>query len=215
MSFSPCAPDELAASGISDLAPPGPDDLAFLDRDRGLGGVVKLDGFDSGVFGASMGILTGTFRDAEATEAVAAAALEYARPAFAHLRAQVDAADLAVSRGLTRAGFALVQVGVDFVMDVKTEGLDPKARPTAASGIAVALANEAQAEVVAERFATIFRGSRFYVDPFCDDAKADELHRRWIRNCAAGRADAFLVALDGDAVAGFVTCRLTGAYEGR
>ena len=116
------------------------------------------------------------------------------------------------SIALERTGFELVDVGLTFARsDV---GIEPDAVPPrfsireASEDDVVAL----ERELVRERW-----GSRFEVDRAYDRDRVSELKRRWLWNSFEARADAFLVGVEGTAVAGFITCieekRRTGTIE--
>jgi len=164
--------------------------------------LVRPDGFDSEVFSVQVGRAAVVVRQPLVGPALLSAGTDLAREAgYACLVAQVDTQAWHLSWAFSDRGFRLVDVGIEFEHDLRR-------LPTIRGGGGVTIddASESDVETVVESCATLFRGSRFYTDPFYPDDRADELHRRWIRNCYQGRADRFLVArVDGETI-GFLTC---------
>lgn len=174
----------------------------LLHRDGQPVGALCLEDepFDSEVFAVAIGRLALFARDLGGGRKLLASGLRQAGDSgYRQLLARCSVDDRPVLRALLEKAFFLVDVGLCF--ERRIDGMTPD------GDTAVRAARKADLEPLIERCATLFRGSRFYADPFYDPERADELHRRWIRNCFEGRADAFLVADDAlGTPLGFVTC---------
>lgn len=175
----------------------------LLERDGLACGVLQLEvlAFDSELFGAPIARLTAL----EAPDLAGFDALldtcraECAQRAVRHVVRRLQVGAFEETWGLSRAGYRLVDVSVLFERESDpATGADPSIR----------LVRPGDDEKLAARFAEAFNLTRFAVDPFFSVAAAAELHRRWIRNSCAGRADAVLVAEVAGELAGFVTCRV-------
>jgi ribosomal protein S18 acetylase RimI-like enzyme len=117
-----------------------------------------------------------------------------------HVVRRLPVGAFAETAALGKAGYRLVDVSVLF----EREGAEEPVAPDPS----IRLVREGDADQLAARFAEAFSLTRFAVDPFFSKAAATELHRRWIVNSCAGRADAVLVADIGGVLRGFVTCRV-------
>jgi len=179
--------------------------LIARSADRiGGGMLIRPDAFDSEALSRQVGRAALAVQEPGVGAALVSAGIDLAREAgYACLLAQVDAQAWSLIWAFSGQGFRLVDVGIEFEHDLRH--LPP---PSGGSAATIGDATESDLEAVLEGCATIFRGSRFYTDPFYPDDRADELHRRWIRNCYRDRAQRFLVArIDGETV-GFITCLL-------
>jgi ribosomal protein S18 acetylase RimI-like enzyme len=167
---------------------------------------VRLDEekFDSEIFGVRIGrlsafpasatVLSRVIREAEAD-------------GFGQIvTGRIAAGDLARAQALAEAGFRLADVSVAFDHGLTgvAGNLEPTIRP-------VTVADLPALTDIAGR---VFRGSRYYADPFYSKESADELHRRWITNCVAGRAKVVLAeVIDGRPI-GFITCGVAADRSG-
>lgn len=175
----------------------------LLTRGDGAFGVLQLEmlAFDSELLGAPVARMTvldapdlagfNALLDASRAECV--------RRGVRHVVRRLPVGAFVETWGLSRAGYQLVDVSVLFERDSDA----PSARDAS-----IRLVGAGEAEPLAARFAEAFTLTRFAVDPFFSKEAAAELHRRWILNSCAGRADAVLVADAGGVLAGFVTCRV-------
>lgn len=176
----------------------------LLDRDGSASGVLQLEmlAFDSELLGAPaarMSVLEAP--DASGFEALLAASrAECVRRGVRHVVRRLPVGAFVETSVLSRAGYQLVDVSVLFER--------PSAGLPASLPASIRLVTAGDAEELAARFADAFTLTRFAVDPFFSKAAATELHRRWILNSCAGRADAVLVADIDGALRGFVTCRV-------
>ena len=179
--------------------------LIARSADRVGGGMlIRPDAFDSEILSRQVGRAALAAREPGVGPALVSAGIDLAREAgYACLLAQVDAQAWTPIWAFSGQGFRLVDVGVEFAHDLRD--LTPF---SGGSATTIGDATESDLEAVLESCATIFRGSRFYTDPFYPRDRADELHRRWIQNCYHGRAQRFLVArIEGETV-GFIACLL-------
>jgi len=162
---------------------------------------LEMLAFDSELLGAPMARLTvlNAPDDAGLTALLDASRVECQRRGVRHVVRRLPVGTFTETRALTRAGYQLVDVSVLFERE-RDEAPEPDA--------SIRLAGPGDGERLAAQFAEAFSLTRFAVDPFFSKAVAAELHRRWILNSCAGRADAVLVADAGGALAGFVTCRV-------
>lgn len=181
----------------------------LLERGGIATGVLQLEmlAFDTELLGtpaARMNVLEAP--DAPSFQAlVEACRAECTRRGIRHVVRRLPVGAFDETSALSRAGYQLVDVSVLFER--------PSAELPAAPNASIRLATAGDAEELATRFAEAFTLTRFAVDPFFSKAAATELHRRWILNSCAGRADAVLVADIGGALRGFVTCRVDRASK--
>jgi ribosomal protein S18 acetylase RimI-like enzyme len=123
---------------------------------------------------------------------------------------RIEEDDREESIALQRTGFELVDVGLTFARP-------PRASDLHSERFAVREAEEADVEVIERELVGEPWGSRFERDPAYEPDRVRDVKRRWLWNSLGSRADAFLVAADGEEVAGFVTCilaeRRTGVIE--
>jgi GNAT superfamily N-acetyltransferase len=166
--------------------------------------LIRPDAFDSEVLSAQVGRAALALQQQTIGPALVSAGTNLARDAgYDYLLAQVDARAWPEVWAFSSQGFRLVDVGVQLEHDLR------HLPPLSDSGAPIIDdATDGDVEAMLEKCATIFRGSRFYTDSFYGDDRADELHRRWIRNCYQGRAERFLVARIDDETVGFIACIL-------
>ncbi len=101
---------------------------------------------------------------------------------------------------LTRLGFRVVDVNIT-LRRMPRVGAVP-----APDGIEMRHVTAETADAVVEIGGSGFERSRFHLDPYIDDADADEVKRRWTRNCVAGaRGVATHVAMIDAEPAGFLS----------
>jgi dTDP-4-amino-4,6-dideoxy-D-galactose acyltransferase len=183
-----------------------PQALTFVLESAEGPGLLQLEvsAFDSELFGGKSGRLVQLSAPDERGYAALLAAFtaECRKRSIAHVVRRAAVGAFAESWALAASGFRLVDVSVLF--ERSAEDVAPFQDP------AVRLVRSEEVEALAEKFATAFTLTRFAVDPFCSEAAAAELHRRWIRNSCRGRADAVFVA---EGLAGFVTCRVDAAQR--
>lgn len=175
----------------------------LLERDGVACGALQLEmlGFDSDLFGVPVSRMTVLTAPDEAgfDELLAASRAESARRGIRHVVRRLPVGAFVETWGLSRAGYRMVDVSVLFEQNTPAPS-GPQAT--------IRLATPADGERLAQRFAEAFTLTRFAVDPFISAASAAELHRRWIVNSCAGRADAVLVSEVAGEPSGFVTCRV-------
>lgn len=105
------------------------------------------------------------------------------------------------SRALEQAGFFVVECLVTLARPI------PAIPP---AGAVAGLMREGEEESCAALAGTVFSHDRFHSDPGIDNAGADRLKAQWVRNSCNGRADAVIVAREGDRVVGFNACMKRG-----
>lgn len=181
----------------------------LLQRGGVACGALQLEmlAFDSELLGAQVARLNVLNAPDEAglDALLEASRAECARRRVRHVVRRLPVGAFAETAALGRSGYRLVDVSVLFERDA--------AEPPASPDPSIRLAASDDAERLAASFADSFSLTRFAVDPFFSKAVASELHRRWILNSCAGRADAVLVADMGGALCGFVTCRVDRASK--
>jgi ribosomal protein S18 acetylase RimI-like enzyme len=121
---------------------------------------------------------------------------------YAHLTYRPPGEDWQAVHGAERAGFLLIDVGVDFCQRL-TETPPP---------IAAAIRRSRDEDLAALRdlAATAFVHSRFAVDPYFSEQQVQDFHRQWVTNLHNGLAQRVLVSeLDGT-ISGFASCALSG-----
>lgn len=168
--------------------------------------VRRLD-WDTEFFGAPFGLVTEVTplaRGPGRTEAYRRLLSEmYVRATaegYAHLtyRPHVDA--WAAVHGAERAGWLLVDVGVDFVTR-------PEPVPDGLSA-GIRLSQDADLSALRELAATAFVYSRFAADPAFSEEEVQSFHRQWVTNLHNGLAQAVLISEEGGELTGFVSCSL-------
>lgn len=127
-------------------------------------------------------------------------------------------ADDPASEVLRAAGFRKVERLVTLSRSLPASAQLPEGIIVADIGHAEQAAAIGQADFVYDRY---------HADKQIPRAVADEIKERWVRNGVSGRSDTALVAIDGDAVAGFNLCMrrredavidligVASAYQGR
>ena len=144
-------------------------------------------------------------RGAEVVAALVERALDYARgERIQHLSARVDAEDVRAIQGLELAGF----LNVDALMTFSATPADliVRAQPSA---FRIRPGSAEDATPLGEIAAETFVHGRFHADPSIEPGRARNVYRNWAVACCQGTAaDAILVALDDDRIAGFVACRM-------
>lgn len=105
------------------------------------------------------------------------------------------------SRALEQAKFFVVECLVTLARAIP-------ANPPA--GVVPGLMREGEEEFCAALAGMVFTHDRFHSDPAIDDAGADRLKAQWVRNSCYGRADAVIVAREGERVVGFNACMRRG-----
>ena len=103
---------------------------------------------------------------------------------------------------------ALEAVGFRMVECLLTLARPLDGAPKMPAGIGLAETDEG--EDCARLAGRCFTADRFHIDPRIANSAADRLKESWIRNSAAGRADAMLVARQDGRVVGFNACMRNG-----
>ncbi|MGH3102481.1 MAG: GNAT family N-acetyltransferase [Gaiellaceae bacterium] len=100
-----------------------------------------------------------------------------------------------------RAGFRLMDVRVELARPAEAGGEHAAVRPF----------NPADVETLQQIARTSHRLTRFYADPRFPPERCDDLYDVWIARSCEGWADAVLVADDGGAPVGYVSCHADDA----
>jgi len=122
---------------------------------------------------------------------------------FSHLTYRPSTDDWDAIHGAERAGFLLIDLGVDFILRPDQGGgvsIDPALRPSRNEDLP-ALRNLAR---------KMFVHSRFGVDPFFRRSEVERFHEQWVTNLHNGLAQAMFVSEHQSEVTGFVSCSLQG-----
>jgi dTDP-4-amino-4,6-dideoxy-D-galactose acyltransferase len=172
----------------------------------------RLD-WDTAFFGSPFGIVTDVEPSASAPErarAVCRLLMELCARAtaegFAHLTYRPLQDDWAAVHGAERAGWLLVDLGVDFLT---------RALPRSSCvNSEIRLSRDGDLPALRELAATAFIYSRFAVDPFFSTEQVQAFHRQWVTNLHNGLAEAVLISETAGALTGFVSCSLE-AGKGR
>lgn len=160
--------------------------------------------WDTEFFGRRIGVLAG---DPPSHAAVQGALDAAAAAGFEYLISRPSATDFRAVRALEEAGFYLTDLGAVWSTNVAGY-LD---RGGLAPATPARLATEADVPLLAHHAPLLFRGSRFYDDPFFSREEADRLHVAWVTNSVLGKAaDSVWVVPD----TGFVTCKIAGDGAG-
>ena len=217
---SPALESVVPADVVSELDPSWrtlvPDVLGSKDRLYVRRATGKVDGFacvremqfDSDVFGIAVARVVARAHTEVVHHQLARGVLASASElGFRQLVTTLTAEDYLQLRVLEECGFRLVDVGLVFSRRLGRASLMVEAAP---AELPVRVALEPDLNRLMEMAGALFRQSRFYRDPCHTAETADELHRRWIRNCLVGeRADVVLVATDdADVPIAFVTCKV-------
>jgi ribosomal protein S18 acetylase RimI-like enzyme len=171
--------------------------------------VHSLD-FDTRLFGAKLGSIVRSESTAQASADELRALLDQARAdGYAHLIFRAGAEDLASIWAAERAGFNLVDIGVDSSFVFGSAPL-----PAQPATPIVRAARPDDMPGLQDLAATAFVRSRFVADPFFSKEANVLLHREWVKNLFGGLAQAiFVCEVDGH-VAGFVS-NSVNAHEAR
>jgi dTDP-4-amino-4,6-dideoxy-D-galactose acyltransferase len=126
---------------------------------------------------------------------------------FSHLTYRPPTDDWDAIHGAERAGFLLIDLGVDFILRPDQSGsvsIDPALRPSR------------DEDIPALRYLAgkMFVHSRFGVDPFFSRSEVERFHEQWVTNLHNGLAQAVFVSEHEGEVIGFVSCSLQGS-QGR
>jgi dTDP-4-amino-4,6-dideoxy-D-galactose acyltransferase len=149
--------------------------------------------WDTGFFGRKIGRLINVPGDEDLLKDEIA---EAARQKFVYLTCRLGVHEIPVVQMLERQGFYLTDVGI-----VWERGIEGVQEPQ----ISVREGTAADGAWVRKIAAGLFKGGRFYLDPFFTHEEADRLYQAWAENSLKGQADkVFLV--DGK---GFITCRIS------
>ncbi len=177
---------------------------------------LRLLAWDTAFFGAKLGVLKHVGAAArregsrdDSLERDLRLALRHAREdGYAHVIFRISSAELRSAWAAQRAGMLLVDVALDstfsFDQVVPANPLGATLRPARGEDVESLC-------VLAE---SAFSLSRFAADPFFRAHQVRAFYREWVANLCAGDADVVLVAEDGDAPGGFVSCTMTDG-EGR
>jgi len=174
--------------------------------------------WDTNFFGAAMGEIRLAHVDASGRSSVGAESLhielqallaQAAAEGYRHLIFRIPADRHAVIWAAERAGFRLVDVGLDSTFSFPSASI-PEPPPM----LPVRAARPDDLPRLKEISGDAFAQSRFTADPFFSDEQTRAFYERWIANLAGGLAQAVLVCDLAGEVAGFVSCALK-AEEGR
>lgn len=120
---------------------------------------------------------------------------EARREGFSYLTCRLDAGDIRTVQILEKGGFYLTDIGIIW-------GCEPGELAEPAFSVRE---GRPQDDHIVSRIADgLFRGGRFYRDPFFSEEEADRLYRTWAVNSLRGFADALLMIED----KGFIACRI-------
>lgn len=173
--------------------------------------------FDSEVFGRALGRLAPLRHRAAWPQEPA---LAQGRALLAHLAeeacaqgldclmARVDGRDLLAAQALEAAGGRLLDVSVEYALDLAGLAAPPPPPP----GLALRPWRPGEEQHLAELCAACFCDLAAYADRFALDPRlrtgCPELYRRWMFNSLAGEQADQVLVLAGDDLAGFITLRL-------
>jgi GNAT superfamily N-acetyltransferase len=169
---------------------------SILDWDSRMFGftAARLDRF------TATGPLTG-----EGLQTVLSAFLEKCRErGVQHLIARVGAEELDAIHALERNEFEMLDGVQTFSMRLELRPPDPLA-----GDFTIRLSERGDEEQVAAIARTAYVYDRFHADSMLSAEQADRVHEEWMRNSCRGlAADAVFVAVSGDRVLGYVTCKI-------
>ncbi|MHB8880749.1 MAG: GNAT family N-acetyltransferase [Thermodesulfovibrionales bacterium] len=117
---------------------------------------------------------------------------------YKYLTCRLSAAEISTVQRLERSGFYVTDVGVIMGRTLDDPG-EPMIHPV--EGVA------ADAIRIRKIAAGLFRGGRFYQDPFFTPEEADRLYQAWAENSLKGSADKVFYIDD----RGFIVCKTDGA----
>jgi len=124
--------------------------------------------------------------------------------------AKVDCEDVRTARGLTLAGFDVVDVNVTFALGRSEDAQGCR------DEIEIRQAAPDDGPAILEVAESCFRYSRFHLDPLVPAALAHRIKREWIANyLAKQRGDRLFVALLGGRPVGFLAALSSGAAHER
>lgn len=135
-------------------------------------------------------------------EIVRAAALRLRDEGSRLIIHKASAADVTALEALGRAGFDLLTVHLDYILDAERAAGERHEVPGYEFGVARTDEEEAIGELSAGNFALF---DRFQVDRLVPRASVPEVYREWARNSVRGFADLVWVARRGGRVCGFGT----------
>jgi ribosomal protein S18 acetylase RimI-like enzyme len=137
----------------------------------------------------------------DAASQVCAQALAWARErGFEYITCRVPAGSWEAIRGLESCGFRMID-GI-----VKLAAQTDRMKPLA---VAYRLAEDSDAQSLAELVRGAFRNDRFHRDPEIPTEKADDLYMEWARNSCRGQAAEATILIEREgAIVAFSTCSL-------
>jgi dTDP-4-amino-4,6-dideoxy-D-galactose acyltransferase len=191
---------------MSSLASPARPAISVDRPGLGRASLRRLD-WDSDFFGGSFGTIEALEAAAgderrSGVEALLSALLDEARAErYEHLIIRLPGDDAAALHGAERAGFRLVDVGVDFVYRFDHDVRRPRPSPPG-----VRAWRDSDLPALREMAGTVFTHSRFGADPHFTAEQVEAFHRQWITNLCNGLAREVLVYEAEGAVAGFLSC---------
>jgi dTDP-4-amino-4,6-dideoxy-D-galactose acyltransferase len=170
--------------------------------------------WDTAFFGERMGSIVATGTPQDRTQDILSDDLghvldEARAQGYAHLILRAAAHDSLLIWAAEHSGLRLIDIGIDSTLD-----LARTATPDLPDGFTVRAAEAKDVSALSELSAEAFTLSRFSADPFFSDEQVKDFHRTWTRNLCNGLAQAVLVAEVDGALAGFVSCSVSGD-EGR
>jgi ribosomal protein S18 acetylase RimI-like enzyme len=149
--------------------------------------------WDSELFGRKIGRVVPVTDDSTLKNLIAEAREGHYR----YLGCRVPAQDIAIIRLFESNGFYLTDLGI--VFERGTEG-------AMVAGGSAREGTLKDVDVIKKIAKGLFRGGRFYTDPFFSEEEADSLYQAWAENSLRGFADrVFLVEEKG-----FITCKVSG-----
>lgn len=172
----------------------------------------RLD-WDTQFFGACFGtvdtveVAETAIDRAAAVESLLSTLLTEARAdGYAHITYRTGGSDWSAIHGAQRAGFLLVDTGIDLV-----HRLDRDPRQDSQNS-AVRLARNADLPALCDLAGRAFIYSRFFADPYFSLEQVDAFHRQWITNLVGGLAQAVFVYATEDGPIGFISCAREGSH---
>ncbi len=170
---------------------------------------IKLDKFNSEIFGIQMGNLLLSDDDLKGEPPVVSDVIQSAKKAgFEHLSVKVPTPQKVFFNSLVRGGFFLTDTLLEFVYKFGRKALpaiEHKAvlRDYEAGDIdgLMAIAKGA------------FNYDRYHSDPFLDDVLCDKYYEQWIYNSCHGFADKVITAVFHDEIVGFTTGKADHTQE--
>src|SRR5687767_10117275 len=167
---------------------------------------VRVLAWDSDFFGVRVGRLAAGLGPGAFAAAVAGAR----ERGFDCLHQLSDAGDLETSGLAEEHGFRLVDVRLEYAIDLASRAsaraAAPAGRPPSVASAAVRPARPGDVPALRAIAAQSHRATRFRADGGFDGERCDELYATWIEKSCAGWADAVLVADHDGAPAGYASC---------